>query len=181
MLASLRAHHPDLEIIQMSDETTPALVPNVRRKPYDGRLMSFRLAHLADIPDGDHLTLDDDVLVKGDLSHVFDQAFDVAMVKRHHPVLFEGIDMTPSCPYNTGVVFSRSQAFWQKAHEVCERFPDRFQRWWGDQMAVGLVAQRGGFRVHELHTGYNWRPESKDQTSDALVYHYKGNRKEWMC
>jgi lipopolysaccharide biosynthesis glycosyltransferase len=181
MVESVREHLPNARIVQMSDPDTDAIVEEVIRKPYDGRMMTFRLDHLADFPHSSMLILDDDCIVKGDLSHVFGKAFDVALTLRTGPVHYEGINMTESCPYNTGVMFSRSQDFWERAAQVAHNLPDRFQRWWGDQMAVGLTARRGKWVVHDLDVQrYNWSPGAPSDTSDALVWHYKGQRKKWL-
>jgi lipopolysaccharide biosynthesis glycosyltransferase len=181
MVASVREHLPNARIVQMSDPDTAAIVDEVIRKPYDGRMMTFRLDHLADFPHETMLILDDDCIVKGDLSHVFGHVFDVALTLRTGPVYYEKINMTESCPYNTGVMFSRSQEFWERAAMVARNLPDRFQRWWGDQMAVGLTARRGGWIVHDLDVQrYNWSPGAATDTSDALVWHYKGKRKDWL-
>lgn len=181
MVESVRTYLPHARIVQMSDPETDAIVDEVIRKPYDGRMMSFRLEHLADFEHDSMLILDDDCILKGDLSHVFNHVFDVALTLRTGPVYFDGVNMTESCPYNTGVMFSRSQAFWCKCAQVVRRFPDNFQRWWGDQMAVGLTARRGHWLVHDLDVRrYNWAPEAATDESDALVWHYKGPRKEWL-
>jgi lipopolysaccharide biosynthesis glycosyltransferase len=181
MVESVRKHLPYARIVQMSDPDTAAIVDEVIRKPYDGRMMSFRLEHLADFQHDSMLILDDDCIVKSDLSHVFKKPFDVALTLRTGPVYYDGIDMTESCPYNTGVMFSRSQGFWAKSAQVVRRLPDQFQRWWGDQMAIGLAARRGKWRVLELDVAqYNWSPGAASDVSDACVWHYKGPRKEWL-
>ena len=78
-------------------------------------------------------------------------------------------------------MFSRSNAFWHRAAEVCHHLPERFQRWWGDQMAVAATAEKGGFNVLDLDAKvYNWTPKTADDTSNALVWHYKGQRKQWI-
>ena len=164
----------------MSDEHTDMIGDVLIRKPYDGRMMTFRLDHLADYEHSEMVILDDDCIVKGDLSHVFDDSFDVALTRRTIACHFDGVNMTEVCPFNTGVMFSTGTAFWKRAFSVCRALPDRFQRWWGDQMAVAVTAQKGGYRVKELDTNYNWTPATKDDVSDALVWHYKGQRKEWI-
>lgn len=180
MVESVRKHHPGIHIVQMSDESTECIADEAIRRPYDGRMMTFRLDHLANYPHDEMLILDDDCIVKGDLSHVFAD-FDIALTKRAEPALYEGVNMTETCPFNTGVMFSKSQDFWKRAASVCHALPDRFQRWWGDQMAVAVTAQKGGYRVKELDASiYNWSPISRCDMSPALVWHYKGLRKEWI-
>lgn len=181
MVDSVRRYLPDTRIVQMSDEATDAIVDEVVRRPYDGRMMTFRLDHLASFPHESMLILDDDCILKGDITDVFRKTWDIALTMRTGPVYYDGVNMTESCPYNTGVMFSRSNEFWEKCAQLCRRFPDNFQRWWGDQMAVGLAARRGHWLVHELDVRrYNWTPESPADESDALVWHYKGQRKSWL-
>src|SRR6185295_9972322 len=146
------------------------IVDEVIRKPYGGRIMTFRLDHLAEYPHEQMLVLDDDCIVRGDLAHVFG-AFDIALTRRTDPAIYDGIDMAQHCPYNTGGMFSRSQNFWKVAASVCRALPDRFQRWWGDQMAVAVTAQKAGYKVRELDASiYNWTPKTADDSSDALVW-----------
>lgn len=180
MVESVRTHHPGIKITQMSDMDTACIADEVIRRPYDRKMMTFRLDHLANYPHDEMLVLDDDCIVKGDLSHVFDD-FDIALTRRTTPAVFEGVNFTETCPYNTGVMFSRSQDFWKRAAQVCHALPERFQQWWGDQMAVAVTAEKGGYRVKELDAAkYNWTPIARCERSDALVWHYKGQRKEWI-
>jgi hypothetical protein len=181
MVESVRKHHPRAVTVQMSDEHTEQIADVLVRRPYDGHMMTFRLDHLAAYAHSEMVILDDDCMVKGCLSHVFGAPFDVALTRRTDPAWYEESNITESCPYNTGVMFSRSTAFWKRAAAVCHHLPPRFQKWWGDQMAVAVTAQKGGFRVVDLDAKvYNWTPDSDDDTSSAVVWHYKGKRKQWI-
>jgi hypothetical protein len=171
------------EIVQMTDERTPA-VPNadtVVRVPWDGeRLMTYRLEHLAALT-APALIVDTDVLFVRDVRHVWERAFDVALTRRPGPALDpNGVDLAEVMPYNTGVMFSRSQAFWRRCHALCRDFPQEVQRWYGDQYAVRFAAAE--FDVLELPTdAYNYSPGSADEdVSQRYLVHYKGARKEWM-
>lgn len=176
MIASVRENIPNAHLVQMSDEVTPALVDDVRRLPYDGSLMPFRLKHLAEF-EGECLILDTDVAVMRDVSHVWEFDFDLAIVRRSAGVWFEGTDIGALYPYNTGVMFSRSQPFWRECHAYLSNRPKAW-KWWGDQLAVAKTAPR--YSVLDLPGEYNWTPESPEELSDAYCWHYKGQRKEWM-
>lgn len=171
------------ELLQMTDEGT-SVVPGadtVVRLPWDGeRLMTYRLQHLAALAEP-ALIVDTDVVFMRDVRHVWERAFDVALTRRIGPAPDpNGVDLAEVMPYNTGVMFSRSRAFWQRCHELCSGFPPDVQRWYGDQYAVRFAAPE--FNVLELPVDpYNYSPGSPDEdVSQHYVVHYKGPRKEWM-
>lgn len=170
-------------LVQMTDERTSAVpgVDAVVRLPWDGeRLMTYRLQHLAALAEP-ALIVDTDVVFVRDVRHVWEQEFDVALTRRDGPALDpNGVDLAEVMPYNTGVMFSRSQPFWQRCHELCSGFPPEVQRWYGDQYAVRFAAPE--FKVLELAVDpYNYSPGSADEdVSQRYVVHYKGPRKEWM-
>jgi hypothetical protein len=170
-------------LVQMTDERTPA-VPGadaVIRLPWDGeRLMTYRLQHLAALAEP-ALVVDTDVVFVRDVRHVWARAFDVALTRRGGPALDpNGVDLAEVMPYNTGVMFSRSRAFWQRCHELCRAFPPEVQRWYGDQYAVRFAAPE--FEVLELPVDpYNYSPGAPDEdVSQRYIVHYKGARKDWM-
>lgn len=183
MIASVRRSMPGVRIVQMTDNKSPHLVDEVQVLPYDGeRLMTYRLHHLA-ARNEPMLILDTDVIVQRDLSDVFLKKFDIALTRRTKPLLYQGKNITPIMPYNTGVMFSRCRAFWEEAHETCRSAPENIQRWWGDQLAVRLTADTGKYKLLELPVDkYNYSPKSEDEdVSHRHVVHYKGpERKEWM-
>jgi hypothetical protein len=175
MLQSIRKVMPAARIVQMTDQATEALaVDEVIRRDYDGHLMLFRLQHLMEWPHSQAVILDTDLLVKGDLEHVFEQEFDVALTERL-VVKRKGFKHR----YNAGVMFSRCPAFWRAAYDWLVAHPDQWD-WWGDQSAICEIAPQ--FKVLNLPCErYNWTPPERGHRSDALVWHYKGKkRKEWM-
>lgn len=183
MVASVLKAMPGAEIIQLTDEATPKVkgVNSVVRKHYDGNLMTFRMEHLSAL-DGEWITLDTDVIVKKDLREVFNQEFDVALTRRYGQIFDQdGIDIVQSMPYNTGVMFSRNKVFWKNAAKILYMMPESAHKWWGDQLSVRIAVERGGFKVLELDCdSYNYTPKDQKDNKPAYVYHYKGNRKEWM-
>lgn len=184
MVQSVRNALGSVEIIQMTDESTPVVsgVSSVVRKRFNGYLMTFRMEHLAALR-GEWITLDTDVVVNGDITQVFSQDFDVALTKRYGKILDpDGIDIVEHMPYNTGVMFSRNHQFWEGAYkQLLLQMPQSAHKWWGDQLSVRIAADSGRFNVLELPCDkYNYTPAAQGEKSDALVIHYKGKRKEWM-
>src|SRR5688572_17696539 len=105
MVASVKTAMPGAEIVQMTDQATPAVpgVGSMIRQEWDGKkLMVFRLAHLAAFERGPCVILDTDVIVQRSLAPVFERSFDVALTVRHEAVktLDKTKNLTPQMPYN---------------------------------------------------------------------------------
>lgn len=183
MVQSVLNTMPGVEIVQMTDNITPQIkgVSNVVRKRFDGNLMTFRMAHLADLK-GNWITLDTDVIVQRDLSHVFNENFDVALTKRYGKILnHEKIDIVALMPYNTGVMFSKNASFWKGAYKTLLSMPESAHKWWGDQLSVRVAAESGKFNILELPCDtYNYSPKEKNDYRACAVLHFKGNRKDWI-
>ena len=175
--------HTGYPVVQMSDEDTREVpgVDAVVRIPREGMgLMSYRLLHLADFAHEEMLILDADVIMKASVDDVWERAFDVALCQREPGrVLYRDEDIAPLMPFNTGVMFSRSNAFWKHCSVwLEEQTPDK-KVWWGDQLAVAAMAPK--FHTLVLPSKeFNWTPDSADQESAARAYHYKGLRKAWI-
>lgn len=178
MLASVREHLPGWRIVQLSDMETAKLeeADEIVRLPMTG--MRMRIEHLATLPHERLISLDTDVLLKADISWVFDKSpFDVALTVRDGDVRDQaGRNLSYVMPYNCGVMFSRGNDFWRDCAKVYPK-----EDWWGEQIAVKQVADSGYYRVLRLPCGrFNFTPSATTDLSDALVWHYKGNRKEMM-
>lgn len=186
MVASVRSAMPGAEIVQMTDRVTPQVpgVDTAIRHDWDGgKLMIFRLAHLAALDRPASIILDTDVIVQRALDPVFERPFDVALTIRHEAVTdLDGVNITPQMPYNTGVMFSRQARFWAEALEYCRRLPGNRHDWYGDQLSVKHVVDTGAFDVLELPCDdYNYSPRTEEENIEArYAVHYKGARKEWM-
>lgn len=172
-------------IVQMSDLETSKVngVDEVVRIGKDMELMPFRLLHLASYPHDEMLILDTDILLRKPVEDVWARDFEIALCHREESKLtIQGtdFDVAKMMPFNTGVMFSRSQEFWAHCAVWLSEQPLENQKWWGDQMAVAQMAPK--FRTLVLPSQeFNWTPKSADDQSDARVWHYKGtNRKEWM-
>jgi hypothetical protein len=182
MVACLKGVN-DCPVVQMSDLHTPKVagVDEVIRLPFRIPLMPYRLKHLANFPHTELLVIDTDVIAKAPIGNVWAKPFDVALTVRDYP-LHNGVGAELDMPFNTGVMFSRSQAFWQESYEWLMTQSAERQRWYGDQLAVAEVAKRGTYNVLSLSCDeYNWSPNSRSDTSNAKFWHYKGAvRKKWI-
>ena len=183
MCRSVRKWMPEATLLHMTDRSTPRIDGCLRQEmPYDGeRLMTYRLRHLA-VPKKPMIVLDTDVVVQADLEPVFDQKFDVALTKRHGRIMYNGTDIVPLMPWNTGVMFSKSRAFWRECAESCAKAPEKIQQWWGDQVSVKLAVDSCRYKVLELPVEkFNYTPATESEDVSArYVVHYKGPRKQWM-
>ena len=94
----------------------------------------------------------------------------------------DGTDRASNMLFNTGVMFSRGTDFWSECYNWLSKEPQDLQSWYGDQRAVFEVASRGHYRVLTLPCkDFNWAPNSRDETSEARFFHYKGGiRKKWI-
>ena len=170
-------------IIQMSDLKTPKVegVDEVVRIPFRVPLTCYRLKHLAEFPHDEMLIVDTDVICKGQIGDVWESEFDVAVTARDPGVFFSyGKDVSKDMPYNTGVMFSRSQSFWKDCLAWLSDQNDGIQQWYGDQLAVAAVSPR--YSVKSLPCSeFNWSPNSRQDSSQARFWHYKGAvRKKWL-
>lgn len=178
MIDSVR-RHMDCEIVQLTDLTTPKLdkVDSVQR--IEGDICSSILARHLSTLSGNVLYLDYDIIVRKDVSHVFSRKFDLAITKRTD----EDIHSAPFymvTPNNTGVMFSRSTAFWKK---VVQRYDSRIDNasWMKFQIVVAeMMNTQKQFKFLQLDQKYNYTPKTRDEELSAYIVHYKGSRKAWM-
>ncbi len=187
MVVSAKEAMPGIEIVQMTDMRTPIIrgvddAQLVETKEGD-EFMPYRLKHLS-LFEGDGIFLDTDIIVKRDLREAFDEPFEVGLTKRDYPIFGKqtGQNLAEAMPYNTGVMFSRSQGFWRDCYEYCLSLPKEKQQWWGDQLAVKAIAESGEYKVKVFNCEtWNRVPVRSDDLGDAYAVHYKGEkRKEWM-
>jgi hypothetical protein len=183
MVESLKAVHR-CDVVQMSDLKTPKVVgvDEVVRIPFRIPLMPYRIKHLASYPHDEMLIVDTDIIAKRPIDEVWDCSFDVALTKRALGDFGYGDDGELDMPYNTGVMLSRGTEFWGECFNWLAGQSADLQNWYGDQRAVCAVAQRGHYNVLPLTCAeFNWSPNSRDDSSDARFWHYKGGiRKKWM-
>lgn len=186
LVRSVRTTMPGVEIIQFTDEVSPAVegVDDVRRKPH-GRMLERRLEHYSDCF-GEWLLVDTDVMLQRDVRPVFfeHERFDVALADRNWPHIPATPDLSMAMPYNTGVAFSRSQDFWREALAIWRGFKAEEQAdWLSEQRAVAAAVRTGDYRVRVLPGAeFNYPPADANDPGikAAAIVHYKGGRKAWM-
>lgn len=183
LIKSVRSSMPGVQVTQMTDETSPAVlgVDHLVRREH-GPMLERIMEHYADRV-GDWLLVDTDVQLLQDVRSVFeDTAFDVALCDRDWPHLPQTADVLRTMPFNTGVAFSRCSAFWLCALEIWRALPTDKRDWLSMQVAVYQAARTGRFRVKILPGMiYNYPPSGpKDKLSGVAIAHYKGPRKEWL-
>lgn len=122
--------------------------------------------------DGEVLFLDADCEIRGDLSHVWEQDFDIALPEIDDPFV----------RYTGGVVFSRSPAFWLGWADAMARFKYRQEPDSRDQlMRFGRYIDGWPGRVLRLPWPVYERLPKRlgDPCDGALIVHYRGRRKAW--
>jgi hypothetical protein len=188
MADSAKKVMPDCHLVQFADQEISALpgMDEVIFRPIGSLgLMESRMDHFASYPHEEMLFLDPDIIVQKDLWHVFDHPFDIAIAGRgSRPIIQDetGLDVRFSMPYNTGVIFSRGNAFWSRVCVEMRGMSRSDREWFGDQVAVGRVVKSKIFNVHVLDGHlYNYTPvQRSEDVSERLAVHYKGKRKAWM-
>lgn len=183
-VTSVRKTMPGVPILLMTNAETPSIGEDIRQeRAGSGGLMTYRMDHLAALPDGEWLILDTDVIVQRDLRPLLPAGeWDVALTRRTVQFDVDGNNIAETMPYNTGVMVCRSARFWEQCAKVCWKLPSQLHRWYGDQYAVRIVADQGEFDVLELPVDpWNYSPEyMAEDVASKFVVHYKGKRKEWM-
>jgi hypothetical protein len=183
LCASVRHEMPGVEIVHLTDEVTSRLpgADRAQRRPtapFGVALMTQRAACV-----GPWLFLDTDTRVLRDVRGVFaDRTFDIAVATREGTLKPSevGTKFMAQMPFNAGVVFSTSSAFWEAARRWLLEQPEKSRGWMGDQRALNTVIADGRFAVKVLPASYNYPPQAahEDLRAHAIV-HFKGPRKAW--
>lgn len=181
---SVRRHMPKARIFHMTDADTKEIdgADCTLRIEQPMPMAMRRMQHNANCY-GQWLFLDVDIIVQRDVSDVFEQPFDVALTDRDGTITYEG-KFAEQMPYNLGVAFSRSPAFWKRVLYHMKTISPKLQEWMGDQLVIcEMLKQRmaSDFNVKILHgRTYNYPPKHDGDGADAALVHYKGPRKDWM-
>jgi len=194
LVRSLRRVMPDVPIVQFSDFETPAItaVTEVRRLPRESESMAvMRFRHQANVT-GDWLFLDTDVLVQKDVRKVFRGTFHIAVTTRNWPHLVNVDSFAEKMPFNTGVIFSRSQAFWQEALHVLEASEIHDRDFMGHQQIICDLVASGRYVIERVKgSKFNCPPAvpevegvdlhlSDRMVQAASIVHYKGAERKQM-
>jgi hypothetical protein len=181
MIESVRKHMPNVIITQLSDMTSRRVygVDEIRR--VDARSYPYLLyKHMSELPTP-FIRVDYDMIFQGDITHILDDDIDLAMNLHGDPKVL-GSKWGKAYPYATCIWGAKN-----KAKEFAEDFRNRHMEsrrddWLGLIPSVNEVLVTGKYRVKALPGEiYNYTPiDRHDRPKDALVIHYKGNRKHWM-
>jgi len=202
MFASARRFHPDCRTVVLSDQATqfpPRVDIDIIRYQLDTQqpMLSRSIAWLAYLraARGHTVFLDSDLLINGDLSHVFAEDFAAALTYR---------DGDSKWPINAGINFAHGDDLEAAAafHEIWLR---EFRAahlgqsvWGGDQDTLRELFTAVDFARED---SFNWRlgdigirflpcarynfstsyiTEMNGYYPDALALHFKGKRKPYM-
>ena len=179
LIESVRSVMPGTKIVQLTDYKTPAVCPDTRRIGGDMPMAVRRIMHHAEL-EGDWLFIDTDCVILKDVSHVFDDEFEIALTDRKGSI-WEKSPYGMVMPYNMGVTFSRGPEFWKVVLKYLRNLPAQYQQWEGDQRVVCELV-RSGYPVRVLPGRiYNYTPmERTDPLDHAAIAHFKGPRKHWI-
>lgn len=193
MVRSVQRSMPGVSVCQFTDETTRRVdgVDDLRRLPMEPMgLLRFR--HQASVT-GDWLFLDTDVIVQQDVRRVFHQSFHVAIPTRNWKHLRRAEGFTERMPFNAGVVFSRSQGFWQEALSRLEASDTQDREFMGHQQVICDLIDTGRYQVLCVKgSKYNcppYVPGGKEggnkklgaqMVREAAIVHYKGAHRKHM-
>ena len=203
MFASARHFHSDCRCLVLSDERTPfppsddiSLIryPLDPSRPMLSRSMAW-LEYLG-IADSHVIFLDSDILINGDLAHVFTESFAVALTYRAGDSKW---------PINAGLNFAHGRHLKQAArfHQI---WLDEFQARYGDRSVWGGDQDTLRELFSDVDFGrddsFSWRldreldlrflpcarynfstsyaHEMDGHYPQALALHFKGKRKPWM-
>lgn len=168
LMDSVRKHLPGVGVHQFTDIKSPSLwgVDAVHRLPPEPLCLA-RAAHYGSV-EGDWLFLDTDCVVQSPMvAEVFNQNFNIAVTDRQTPV--DGM------PYCTGVLFSRSSAFWEKMYDMESKMSTKDQGWYAEQKAMAKMTPD----VVLPGVIFQHVPED-DSIPNAAIVHYKGERKKHL-
>lgn len=183
-IASVRKAMPGVEIVHLTDADTPMVegADSVKRICETMPMAVRRMKHNSQL-EGEWLLIDCDVIVQKDVRHVFEEPFDVALTDRIGTITYES-KYAEVMPYNLGVAFSCSPAFWKLVLRHLGTLSPKYQQWEGDQLVVcEMIKQRAAsdFKVKILPGAiYNFPPKFAGDGKDAAICHYKGPRKAFL-
>lgn len=192
-------HGDDAEIIQLTDQETPEIagVTHVVRNRLSKNLMVARLEAYAGVEIGHEYTFftDADLLFIDKLTLEDSSRRDILLIRRlnnivvnadfpeHYPE-FVGKTFLDVMPFLFGAIAVRNaRRFFADLLQICLRLPDRFHRWYGDQVslleAYKLEPTAFGFldaSVYQLPMNHVGVPDELRslRRSGIQILHFKG-------
>lgn len=203
LVESIRRVHPQSAIVQMTDMQTPEIpgVSEVRRAEGNpdhimvSRVQSFAARGEAGI------YLDTDILVTRPLNHLLEGDYDVGLTERDQqpnmPISpqvgpmyfpeFNGKTTYQQFPYLASLtLLPRPCAFFADCLQVLNGLKEEYKRWYGDQEAMRIVVEQGGYRFRKFpQSRVNYVPgvteqPDRERISALDTVHFKGQLKTRM-
>lgn len=187
LVRSARASIKKAEVYHLTDNDSPAVdgVDDTIRMKLEP-MARMRMRHHG-LLTGEWLFVDTDVVFQQDVRNVFQNDFDIAVCDREWDHVKPAGGFTDRMPWNMGVVFSRTPAFWTECYQRVRLLDKQKQRWMGDQEAFCDVIEEGQFKVHQLPGAvYNFPPALDNNESSqaieakAAIVHFKGEQRKPM-
>jgi hypothetical protein len=201
MVKSLLRHNPDAFITMYTDKATPDVMGITRRVESvvdRDNLMYSRVKAYAESYASSILPvmyLDTDMLVQGKIvvKDLLEQHKNAAFCRRSfdRDAMFnieqrgikfseyEGKTLDQLYPYVGCAVVAKNPQVWKDLLAIYEGLDEKFKRWYGDQEALRIYAEKYPERVSDMHESvYGCLPERK--TDDAKILHYKGEARKKM-
>ena len=183
MILRLRETMPNANLIQISDFDTPKHegVDVCIRTEYNEELSLFILKAFTIVPYSECLFVGDDTIFQKDVSHLLDDDYEVLICTR--PIMGDGVNKNYhiNMPYNSGFVITKNPIFWKDCYDLAKTYDKKYRVWLGDQMAINDIIKSGKYKLKEVDGRYyNAVPKKKNNNGLAYVFHYKGDRKEWL-
>ena len=197
MVASLLAHNPRAEVVQVTDHDTPTVPGVTWTAPTEGDrrfLMLWRTQAFAGLGLTDPaMFLDTDMVINKPLdpenllgvaqiavcrrSFNRDAMFNVRQRGQEYTE-HAGKTLDEAYPY-VGCVTICTSGTWEAMAERYEQLPDKFKAWYGDQEVLrDYVDSLPGAWVQYLpESEYACLPEYLHQFPKPAITHYKGHRK----
>jgi len=167
---SVRRHMPFAEVWHLTVTDGPELpADKTLRLDVEGSF-GYRRMFLHSKLEGDVLFIDDDILINDDVSHVFNEDFDIAVTTDIKPGM-------ASIKYNSGVTFSRSPEFWALHAEKVKAMGFEWDRL---EPEFTRTVDQTGFAVKILPGEVYNRVPKDEHDIDGKILHYRGPRKKWL-
>jgi hypothetical protein len=202
MVKSLLRHNPDAYITMYTDKDTPDVMGITRRVESEVdkenlmylRVKAYAESYASSIHPVMYLDTDmlvqDKIVVKDLLEPYKDAAFcrrefqrDAGFNTEQRGIKFpeyEGKMIDEVYPYVGCAVVAKNPQVWKDLLAIYEGLDEKFKRWYGDQEALRIYAEKYPERVSEMHESvYGCLPEFKsDGAVPPVILHFKGEKRK---
>jgi hypothetical protein len=199
MVKSLLRHNPDAYITMYTDRDTPdvmGITQRVESEVNREELCYHRVKAYAETPATlivPVMYLDTDMLVQGEIvvKDLLEPHKNVTFLRREFQrdavfnvdqrginfSEYEGKTIDEVYPYVGCTVVAEGVHVWKDLLAIYDALDPKFRRWYGDQEALRIYAEKYPERVSEINESvYGCLPEHK--TDDAKILHFKGEARK---